>query len=193
MDRIKPFEPLFGEWYAESFIGAGSFGRVYKIYKESFGRRFYSALKYISVPADSSETVQHRLNGMDNASIATYYEATTKGISDEIELMYKLRGSANIVIFEDSAILPKKDGMGYDILIRMELLTCLTDRMLNNAIDTDEVLKVGTDICSALAACKKQGVIHRDVKPENIFVSDSGDYKLGDFGIAVSSRRPRPS
>ena len=34
MERIKKFEPFFGEWYAESFIGAGSFGRVYKIYRE---------------------------------------------------------------------------------------------------------------------------------------------------------------
>ena len=29
MEVIKPFEPLFGEWYVDSFIGAGSFGRVY--------------------------------------------------------------------------------------------------------------------------------------------------------------------
>ena len=72
MEIIKKFEPLFGEWYAESFIGAGSFGRVYKIYREELGNRFYSALKYISIPADTSEIKQLRADGMDDASISTY-------------------------------------------------------------------------------------------------------------------------
>lgn len=39
-------------------------------------------------------------------------------------------------------------------------------------------------MCSALELCKKHGIVHRDVKPQNIFVSPNGDYKLGDFGIA---------
>ena len=71
MEIIKKFEPIFGEWYAESFIGAGSFGRVYKIYRDELGERFYSALKYISIPADESEVIQLRLDGMDDPSIST--------------------------------------------------------------------------------------------------------------------------
>lgn len=116
MDKIKQFEPLFGEWYAESFIGAGSFGRVYKIYREELGNRFYSALKYISIPADSGEITQLRSDGMDNESISTYYTDMARDISSEITLMNKLRGNTNIVSFEDSKIIPKPDGMGYDIL-----------------------------------------------------------------------------
>ena len=39
-------------------------------------------------------------------------------------------------------------------------------------------------MCAALMECEKRGVLHRDIKPQNIFVSDNGTYKLGDFGIA---------
>ena len=184
MERIKQFEPFFGEWYAESFIGAGSFGRVYKIYREELGNRFYSALKYISIPADSGEITQLRSDGMDNESISTYYTDMAKDISSEITLMNKLHGNTNIVSFEDSKIIPKPDGMGYDIFIRMELLQSLTARMVDSPLTQAETVKLGQDICNALTLCKKKGIINRDIKPDNIFVSEDGDFKLGDFGIA---------
>ena len=184
MDIIRRFEPLFGVWHAESFIGAGSFGRVYKIYREEFGERFYSALKYISIPAESSDIMQLRMDGMDDRSISTYYTELTKGITAETRLMNKLRGNTNIVSFEDSKVSQKPDGMGYDIFIRMELLTGLPLRMVSSPLSAEETVKLGVDICNALIICKQHGIIHRDIKPDNIFISETGDYKLGDFGIA---------
>ena len=47
-----------------------------------------------------------------------------------------------------------------------------------------EVIKLGTHICTALERCEQLNIVHRDIKPQNIFVSAFGDYKLGDFGIA---------
>lgn len=184
VESIKAFEPFFGDWYVESFIGSGSFGSVYKIYKDEQGGRLYSALKHISIPSSGAETTQLRLDGMDDASISVYYSELTKNISAEATLMNKLRGNANIVSFEDSVTLTKPDGVGYDILIRMELLTPLPDRILSQSFSVNDVVKLSIDICNALIECHNYGVIHRDIKPDNIFVSDAGDYKLGDFGIA---------
>ena len=184
MEIIKKFEPLFGEWYVEDIIGAGSFGRVYKIYREELGNRFYSALKYISLPADSNEMKQLRADGMDEQSISAYYFTIARDISSETTLMNKLRGNTNIVSFEDSKVVPKPNGIGYDIFIRMELLDSLTNRMVEKTLSINEVAKLGIDICTALMLCAKYGIIHRDIKPDNIFISPNGDYKLGDFGIA---------
>ena len=48
---------------------------------------------------------------------------------------------------------------------------------------------MGLDLSKALGYCRKLHIIHRDVKPENIFVSRFGDFKLGDFGIARELER----
>ena len=49
-----------------------------------------------------------------------------KEIINENEIMAQLKGNSNIVSYEDHMIIPHDDGIGYDILIRMELLTPLT-------------------------------------------------------------------
>ena len=66
----------------------------------------------------------------------------------------------------------------------MELLTSLLDYSEEHEITEQTVIKLGTDILTALEVCQKYHVVHRDIKPENIFVSATGDFKLGDFGIA---------
>jgi len=84
----------------------------------------------------------------------------------------------------DHEVIPHEDGIGWDILIRMELLTPLQEHTDLLNISRDEVVKLGIDICKALEKCQKEDIIHRDIKPENIFVSADNNYKLGDFGVA---------
>ncbi len=50
-------------------------------------------------------------------------------------------------------------------------------------------MKLGIDISSAISSCEKAHIIHRDIKPQNIFVNEFGDFKLGDFGIAKQLER----
>ena len=66
----------------------------------------------------------------------------------------------------------------------MEYLTSFMDYCTGKELTEKEVIKLGCDLAMALIYCRKLNIIHRDVKPENIFVSRFGDFKLGDFGIA---------
>ena len=68
--------------------------------------------------------------------------------------------------------------------MQMEFLMPLTEYLKAATITEKLVIDIGISICYALDACHKNGIIHRDVKPENIFISREGYVKLGDFGVS---------
>ena len=184
MEEYRKYEPFFGSWYLSRLIGKGSFGKVFEITREEFGTTYRAALKIITVPQDEEDIKSLMSGGSDLASISDYYATVLREIINENEIMAQLKGNSNIVSYEDHMIIPHDDGIGYDILIRMELLTPLLDRLIESSLDESEAVRLGIDICKALEICHRKNIIHRDIKPQNIFISDNGDFKLGDFGIA---------
>jgi serine/threonine protein kinase len=50
--------------------------------------------------------------------------------------------------------------------------------------DPERIAAIGRDVCSGLAYAHGEGVIHRDIKPANLFLCESGDVKITDFGVA---------
>lgn len=176
-------------WECVRELGSGSFGKVYEIQKEEFGRTFRSALKVITVPQNKSDIQDVYSEGMDRQSAVEYFEGIVQNITEEFVLMADLKGHSNIVSYEDHMVIPHEGEIGWDILIRMELLTPFTAWMENRTLSEEEIIKLGCDICRALELCQKKRVIHRDIKPDNIFVSSYGDFKLGDFGIARTMER----
>ncbi|MDR2751415.1 MAG: leucine-rich repeat domain-containing protein [Clostridiales bacterium] len=181
MTLIEKYDPA---WSIVSQIGEGGFSKVYKIVKEEFGFKYYSALKVIPVPQNSSELHQLREEGLDGDSLHTYINAMIGDLISEINLVREFKGMTNIVDYEDHKIIPKDGEPGYIILIRMELLESLAQIFVPKKLCEDDAVRVGIDICRALERLETRKIIHRDVKPENIFLSEYGDYKLGDFGIA---------
>ena len=186
MDDIRNFCPLWGEWEAEEKRGEGSFGAVWKMHREGYGgQTYYSAVKHISIPKDESEIRNLMDEGIleSQDSSVRYYNKVLDSLVGEIDTMHQLQGYTNIVSYEDHKIIPKKSGIGYDLFLRMELLTPLTKRIREQMTVTD-VIKLGCDIAEAISILNKFHMVHRDIKPQNIFVNNTGDYKLGDYGTA---------
>lgn len=188
MSDIKDYEPLWGAWYVESSLGAGSFGKVYKVYKQDFDKKYYAAVKMISIPdgEDMLKRVSDDLQN-DEASVKSYFEGLVRDIIQEVDMMSAFRGNSNIVSLEDYKIVTKTDAIGWDIFIRMELLETLSDKY--KTLPPDGVIQLGIDIAHALELCALRNIVHRDIKPDNIFVSEYGDFKLGDFGVARNIER----
>lgn len=180
----KKYEPFFGSWYIKDKIDEGSFGSVYTIERHDMGRVYRAALKIITVPKNKSEIKNLLSEGRSHAETVNYYRDVVESLVNECELMSELKGHSNIVSYEDHICIPHDNDIGYDVIIRMELLTPLLDTMINNHLSECQIVKLGIDMCKALEVCEKKNIIHRDIKPENIFISSFGDYKLGDFGIA---------
>ena len=171
-------------WNITRLLGEGSYGKVFEIERSEFGQTYRAALKVITVPQSSAEVRSVISEGMSVSQAEAYFHGIVEELMHEFSIMFKLKGTANVVSCEDLRVLEHPDGIGWDILIRMELLHPLLPYVYQHPMARRDIIKLGIDICKALELCQRYNIIHRDIKPENIFISDNGDYKLGDFGIA---------
>lgn len=176
-------QQIWPGWDTIEKIGAGGFSTVYKIKSLSQSNK-YSALKVMSIPKSQDEYHAYQADGYSDEVIEQIFREQVDNLVKEFRIMSGFTDTTNIVHCEDYMVVPKNEGFGWDILIRMELLTTLADHHKRVPLTEKEIAKLGIDLCNALTQCKKNNVVHRDIKPQNIFVDAYGNYKLGDFGIA---------
>jgi serine/threonine-protein kinase len=153
---LKPGDP-FERFTIEAAIGQGGMGCVYRAHDARLGRRV--ALKVISDGAQSAEA---------NARLVR--EARAAAALDHPNA---------VAIFDVGEL----DGAPY---IVMELCEGRTLRAVVGDAEVPVATRVSqlADVARALAGAHRRGLVHRDVKPENVMVRTDGVVKVLDFGIA---------
>ncbi|MBR6321787.1 MAG: protein kinase, partial [Lachnospiraceae bacterium] len=183
MQDLEKIQAQWPGWRVVRKLGQGGFGAVYEIERDVLGETEKAALKTISIPQNDDDIEELKVEGYDDATITKRFHSYLENIVKEYSTMAKLKGHPNVVYCDDIKYIQHDDGFGWDIFIRMELLTPIMQCL--DKIDNEEsAIDLGIAISNALAACANHNIIHRDIKPQNIFMSSDGTFKLGDFGIA---------
>lgn len=150
---------LVSHYLLQEQLGQGGMGIVYKAIDQRLGRSV--AIKFLPEHfSNGSEHIERFVNeakvtsALDHPNICTIHEI------DKTD-----------------------DGLLFIVM------SCYTGESLTQKIDRgplpiDETVEIISQVASALQAAHSKGIIHRDIKPGNIFITDDGRVKLLDFGIA---------
>lgn len=178
-------ENILGYTVSEK-LGSGAFGTVYKVIKTNAAGQYIRALKHITIPTEKQYNSVLNSMGGDVSKADSYFSQMLNNIVSEIKILNDLseKGVQHIVRYCENDIVVTNSPRRYDIFILMEYLTPLEDFIQSTDFLVRDVVKLGLDILGGLQACHNNGVIHRDIKDDNIFVSDKSEYKIGDFGVS---------
>jgi len=111
-------------------------------------------------------------------------EDARKRITREAQAMGKLGDHPNIVAIHDMG---DHQGQPYIVLPMMSGgdIEGLIEKAPDHKLPLEQVVSIGKCVCSGLDFAHSKGIIHRDLKPGNIWLSEDGSAKIGDFGLAV--------
>ena len=140
-------------------LGEANAGSVYEVEHVELGKRF--ALKALPHDAARFDTVAR--------------------LKNEWRSLARL-AHPNIVAVSDAGTTP--DGLPFFVMERLDGESLCTRLEREGRLRVGEALGIAACVASALGAAHRIGVVHRDVKPESIFLTRGGQTKLLDFGLA---------
>ena len=164
-------------------IGSGGFGITYQVWDTQ--NSVYKAVKEYF-----QQGVVNRIPGQTEVLISApkrreEFQYGKERLLNEARIVAKFQ-SSSIVRVDDYF---EENNTAYMVMEYLEMKT-LEEYILDrkSVLDAEHAIRIGVHICEALEEIHQAGVLHRDISPDNIFVTSEGDVKIIDFGSARLSK-----
>ena len=169
-----------GAYRIEARIGAGGMGEVYRAWDTKLDRPV--ALKVL--PSDIDDPDPSPRPGAPRAGPRGERFAR---FQREARLLATLNHPSILTVHDVGDC----DGIPFVVTELLEGET-MRDAVSHRALSQRQLLALGVQAAEGLAAAHRQGIVHRDVKPENLFLTSDGRLKILDFGLATRAPADGP-
>ncbi len=142
-------------------------------------------VKVISIPASRTKLDALLLTGAykSEQDAQEYFRQLSDGICREVRLIDSLSKQEGFCGFEGHQVVPMEDMPGFDVYLLSPYRRTLARQFAKKPLTHLDAVNLGLDICAALVAARRSGYIYCNLKPENIYILPSGEYKIGDIGF----------
>ncbi|MEM7481030.1 MAG: protein kinase [Acidobacteriota bacterium] len=154
----------WGRFQIKELLGRGGFGEVYRAYDPKLDREVALKLAHPQVSGDAAHSLR------------------------EGRHLAKIR-HPNVVTVYDVGDHEGRVGIGMELVKGETLEESLRRR---GPFEESEVVEIGIALCRALAGVHQQGILHRDIKAQNVIRQVDGRIVLVDFGVGLDQSRPEP-
>ena len=142
-------------------------------------------VKIISLPSSETQLNALLLTGAlkDDADARNYFEGRTRELTREIDILQQLSRQEGFLPYDGYQVAADEEAVGFDVYILSKYKRSLERQFTKKPVTHLEALNLGLDMCAALTACRRSGYLFINLKPNNIYVTENGEYKISDFGF----------
>ena len=142
-------------------------------------------VKIISLPPSATQLDALMLTGAikDEEDAKRYYAERAMDWVAELKTLQQLSKQEGFISCENFQVVPAEDGIGCEIYVLTPYKRTLARQLKKKPFTQLDALNLALDICSALSACRRNGYLFTNLKPGNIFLTENGEFKIGDLGF----------
>lgn len=183
----RKITPLLSNMTVERELGRGPNGVVYLVTRRMDGKKL--ALKHIPVPSSDAQTKALIFAGAvsSEADAHRYYSSLVKDMKAELLQLNNIKNASGLLKVRGYQVDQKIIGVGYDVYILADYCQPLPAYLNDTPISKLQALNLAIDLCSSLEQLRSGGLIHKDVKPSNVYLGDNHHFVLGDLGLVKKS------
>lgn len=162
--------------------------RCYPAMRENTDERYI--VKIISIPASQVQLDALLLSGAysNEGQALDYFHELAQGVTGEADILDRLSRLEGFAAYLGHQIRQMDGGVGYEVYLLSKYERSLEKQLRTEPLTHLAAVNLGLDMCAALTACRRAGFLYADLKPGNIFLSDTQGYQIGDLGfISLSS------
>ncbi len=142
-------------------------------------------VKIISIPASQVQLEALLLTGAypSQEAALSYFKDLADRTVGEIHILKKLASLEGFLPFDGWQLVEKENEPGYQIYVLSPYKRSLARHFRRHTMTHLNAVNLGLDLCASLAVCRRAGYLYVDLKPENVFVSEDGEFRIGDLGF----------